>query len=221
MAWLLACIQPPDPSTWTGLPAGDGWPDEAGEPIPAPGGLDAPWLEDVAAYGRDELPSGRADAGSFGVGNGQVFGMIGLDDPVNTLTNAIGPGYDADAGFFGDSAFLLDTEVTDARVQRVRGTAIVRTWEAGDGAELSTTSFAAPDDPVLVRLVTVSATRAGAVRWSIARADDEDPSTDELTQTRGSRRTRLTCETGSLIDDGWEIPFEAGEATIQIGRAHV
>ena len=44
---------------------------------------------------------------SVGLGNGRVFGIVGLDSPWNTLTNAVGPGYQRDGGFFGDSEVLL------------------------------------------------------------------------------------------------------------------
>ncbi len=216
MILLLACApQAPDPATWTPVAAGDTWPDEAGDPIPVPAALAGEdWLADPSSYGRDGLPSGRADAGSFAVGNGRVFGIVGLDDPVNTLTNTIGPGYQADAGFFGDSAFELDGPVTSARVQRPRGAAIARTWEAGDGVTLSVTTFAPPGEDAIVRLVTVDAMRAGTLRWSIARAEGEVPeAADGVVQRRGARSTRLSCDLGAVVDDAWEIRFGEGETT--------
>lgn len=222
LALLVGCgPSAPDATTWTPLEAGEPWPDEAGDTIPVPAALAGEdWLADPSAYGRVGLPSGRADAGSFAVGNGRVFGIVGLDDPVNTLTNAIGPGYQADAGFFGDNAFVLDTPVVEARVQRPRGTAIARTWEAGDGVALSVVAFAPPGEDAIVRLVTVDADRAGTLRWSIARADGEPAEAEDgVVQTRGARRTRLSCDVGAVVDDAWEIVFSPGEETFRCVQA--
>lgn len=218
MLFLVLGCEPvePDITTWTLRPTGEFWANEAGEAIPLPASLAGETaLADVSRYGRVGVPTGRGDAGSFGVGNGIVFGLIGLDDPVNTLTNAIGPGYQADAGFFGDSAFVLDAPVTDAAVQRPRGTAIVRTVESADGVTLHTTSYASPGQSGIVRHLDIVATRSGTVRWAISRGEDELPEFEAgVVQTRGSRRTRLSCDVGELIDDAWVVTFQAGEQSV-------
>ena len=54
---------------------------------------------------------GRPDTGhrgSFGIGNGRVFGFVGLADPLNTLHSLVGPTYDKkDERFFGDYSVHL------------------------------------------------------------------------------------------------------------------
>lgn len=231
---LLACVAPtvgpapPDVATWTALPAlsaDAAWPDEAGEPIPVPEALaGVPGLDDPSAYGRDGLPDGRASAGSFGVGNGVVFGIVGLDDPVNTLTNVSGPGYDTDAGFFGDAWFALEADgvaldVTAARAQRPRGTALARTFEVMGDLSLSVTTAAPPGEAAILRVVTVQNDGPDAsptLVWRLARADDEVLATT-FDQVRGARQMRLSCDEGAYDADAdaWIAPLAlaAGEET--------
>ena len=45
--------------------------------------------------------------GSFGTGNGRVFGFVGLADPLNTLHSLVGPTYERRPNFFGDYAIRL------------------------------------------------------------------------------------------------------------------
>jgi len=45
--------------------------------------------------------------GAFGVGNGHVFGLLGLTDPLNTLHGVVGPTYEKKERFFGDYAVYL------------------------------------------------------------------------------------------------------------------
>lgn len=215
---LLACAAPEvDGEDWSALAAGAGWPDEGGAPIPVPEALtDLEWLGDVSGWGAEGVPAGRATAGSWGVGNGVVFGIIGLDAPWNTVTNAIGPGYQADAGFFGDAALTLAAAgvalpVTYAQVQRPRGTAIVRTLAEGDGVQLLTTDVAPPGAAYLLRHVTVrnmeAAERELTVRWSLARADGEigAEAAGGLLQQRGARWMRLDCPGAILVEDALNL----------------
>jgi hypothetical protein len=145
---------PPDPGLWTHTKVGEVWTDEAGEPIPAPDDLeDLEWLANMSHYGQDGLYEGRHASGTFGVGNGIVFGLLGPDSPWNTLTNGIGPGYQRDAGFFGDSAVVVvdggeEMEVEEERVQRPRGTAVVRTLTRSGDVSWSTTDLAVVAEPV-------------------------------------------------------------------------
>lgn len=54
--------------------------------------------------------AGRPDVGhrgSFGAGNGQVFGFVGLAYPLNTLHSLVGPTYERRPDFFGDWSVRL------------------------------------------------------------------------------------------------------------------
>ncbi|MCK6531200.1 hypothetical protein L6R50_27765 [Myxococcota bacterium] len=200
----------PDPAAWTPTASGAPWPDEAGEPIPLPAslaGLD--WLADVSGYGQDfDVASGdeprRATSGTYGVGNGTVFGILGLDDPGNTLTNAVGPGYQARDGFFGDaSAHLVrggqEVVPTRQQVQRPRRSAVVRTRMADEasGLHLLTTDFAPEGAPWILRWITVlnagpSPAEDLSLRLSLA-GGAPDAAGTMLTQARGDRSMAVGC----------------------------
>jgi len=173
---LLACTAPPDPDTWTPAGGGPTWSEEVGPPLPVPAalaGLD--WLADPSAWGWHGTPDARADRGSLGVGNGLVFALVGLDGG-NTVSNAIGPGYQADAGFFPDTALSLAQHgallpVDDTDVQRPRGTAIVRVRVASGEVDLLTTDVAPPGVPVLAAGV---AALAGLRRRPAASAAEDE-----------------------------------------------
>lgn len=51
-----------------------------------------------------------AHRGAFGIGNGRVFGFVGLVDPVNTLHTLVGPTYEKHSRFFGDYEIVLEAE---------------------------------------------------------------------------------------------------------------
>lgn len=220
LALLILACRPPDPARWTPTRPRDPWPEEAGEPIPLPPELsDQARLLDVSAWGADGLSSGRDSAGSFGLGNGVVFGIIGLDSPWSTLTNAIGPGYQLDAGFFGDSALQLWEDgaplaVEAERAQRPRGLSVARTLAQSGDLALSTTDLAVPGEPIIARHVTVwnqgERARAGlTVRLTLARSEGERLLSDErgLLQRRGGRVMRVVCP-----DADWSLPDEGGLA---------
>lgn len=200
----------PDPSAWTPTAPAAPWPAEAGEPIPVPAslaGLD--WLADVSGYGQDfDLASGaeprRATSGTYGVGNGTVFGILGLDDPGNTLTNAVGPGYQARDGFFGDASARLvrggqEVVPTRQQVQRPRRSAVVRTRMSDEaaGLHLLTTDFAPEGAPWILRWVTVlnagpSPAEDLSLRLSLA-GGAPDAAGTMLTQARGDRSMAVGC----------------------------
>lgn len=207
----------PDPSTWTPTVAGPAW-RSAPQPIPAPpslAGLD--WLEDVSTWSQawgPEQPEvenpGRPASGTFGVGNSRVFGLIGLDDPWNTLTNAIGPGYQRDGGFFGDAGITLETDSPltpiAARVQSTRQAPVVRTeTRYPGGLTLRTTDLAVPDQDVIARHLAVSLDDDAAavdvsVSVDVATAAGEDlDHPDGLLQQRGDRVMLVSCDGSSEL----------------------
>jgi hypothetical protein len=201
----------PDPSDWTPLQPGAGWNDEAGPSIPLPADLAGlAWLQDVSGYGQRGLPEGRARSGSFGVGNGRVFSLLGLDDPWSTFTNAVGPGYDRGEGFFGDLTLRVRLgpeedalSADEEAVQRPRGSAVVRTWARGGGLAWSTTDVAPPGEDLILRHVTLwnegDEALTPTLSLSVARAEDESllPG-DALAQWRGSRLLRVSCPGGRV-----------------------
>lgn len=212
---LLGCRNEP---AWTPRAAAHApWAEEGGEPIPIPDDLAAlEWLGEPSAWGWEGVPGDRTAAGAWGLGNGEVFALAGLDDPVSTLTNAVGPGYQADAGFFGDAGLALwegdaALPVTRAQAQRPRGTSVVRTLAESDGVLLLTTDVAPPGEPWILRHVAVrdigGAARTLTLRWSLARADGEvAPEGDGLLQVRGTRWMRLGCPGAEVDGDTLVVP---------------
>ncbi|MDP2313049.1 MAG: hypothetical protein Q8P41_09110 [Pseudomonadota bacterium] len=190
---LAACVAPPDVATWAPASGFTAWSAESGDPIAVPdalGSLD--WLGEPSAW-RWSNAASRADAGALGVGNGIVFALVGLDGP-NTLSNAIGPGYDADAdaGFYSDTALALARDgvelvATDTRVQRPRGTAVARASIAYGDLTLGTTDVAPPGVASIVRHVTVGNTgTADAAGLTLVGADS--------VEVRGGRTLRASCD---------------------------
>jgi hypothetical protein len=179
---------------------------------------DLTWLADVSHYGYRGGSTGRADAGSFGVGNGQVFGLFGLDTPRNTLTNAIGPDYQRNDGFFGDADLRLVRDGTplsfeEEAVQRPRGAPVVRTWGAAGDLSLTTTDTAPPGASWILRHVTVRnegpSVETLEVQISLARAPGESVVEDArgLRQDRGAKHMLVHCP-------GQEL--SVGQSTLRI-----
>ncbi|MBI5526534.1 MAG: hypothetical protein HY897_09375 [Deltaproteobacteria bacterium] len=112
----------------------------------------------------------RPDArhrGSFGTGNGRVFGFVGLDYPLNTLHSLVGPTYEKkNERFFGDyRIFLRDAGSDDLPdfqeewAARSLSAPVLVTRGVRGGLELDTVDFAAAADGPLgtcfVRLLNV------------------------------------------------------------------
>lgn len=176
-------------------------------------------LGEPVAWGAEGLSDGRASAGSLGLGNGLVFALVGLGEPWSTLSNAVGPGYQASDGFFGDSALGLlqgGVPLSPEReaLQRPRGLSVARTLARAGGLAWSSTDLAVPGEPLIARHLTVwnegeAAAADLVLRLTLARAEGEDERWDEdgLVQRRGERRLRVRCP-----EAGWSIPDEAAEA---------
>lgn len=222
MLLLLACAAPV--SEWTPLSAGASWPDEAGAAWPVPVSLAAlTWLADVSHYGQVGVRDGWADAGTWGIGNGVVFALLGPASPANTLTNLIGPGYQASDGFFGDSALILLQDssalpITDEGVQRPRGSSVVRTWTQSGALSWSTVDFAVPDAAVLGRLVTVrnEGEPADGLRLRLSLEGEHLADGDGLIQTRGAKTLRLSCAGAVAGAEGLEVALPLLDAGAEI-----
>jgi hypothetical protein len=130
-----------------------------------------------------------------------------LDSPWNTLTNLIGPGYQLDGGFFGDSSALLYQAgvllpVLKEQLQRPRKSAIARSALTTDVAMLTTTDFAVSNRDIIVRWLTVTALQASSelsVQLTLARSSEELPEAgdESLIQQRNSHSLELQCSGGS------------------------
>ncbi|MCB9779307.1 MAG: hypothetical protein H6742_12140 [Alphaproteobacteria bacterium] len=214
----------PDPADWTPVVFDGGWPTDDTPAIPVGDALASlDWLADVSHYRLVGVSGSRREGGTLGLGNGRVFGLVGLDSPWNTLTNAVGPGYQRDAGFFGDSAVLLvdadgaEIAWTTEQLERPRGTAMARTLGEGDGLRLVTTDAADPDADVLMRHIVVENVgdqpAAPSVRITLARADDEVPPTAAaaLLQVRGDRALRIACLADAVTTDAGDLELAVGE----------
>ncbi len=85
--------------------------------------------------------------GAYGIGNGKAFAILGLTDPLNTLHGIVGPVYEKDARFFGDTALrpVVNGVVRDfdsESIARPRGTGLVVTRGDIDELTVWTVDFA-------------------------------------------------------------------------------
>ncbi len=150
---------------------------------------DFEWLEDVLATSHTVDPeSRRPERGSYGVGNGLVFGLIGLDRPANTITGMSGPIYQRpDGGFFGD--FAVQSPADSEAVFALRDAPVVRTLRSWGELSLETLDFAPPGRPQIIRhLVLRNRGPDAELDLELALAGVEG-----LAQTRGERSLTITC----------------------------
>ncbi len=123
---VTACNPHAESSTWSDV---DERPD-----------LDHAWfdshdLPELSLYAYSEAGDedrGPSFRGPYGVGNGLVFGLVGLGKPLSTLHGAVGPTYEKSGRFFGDVSLqlIVDGEpVSFDRewIARPRGTGLVVT----------------------------------------------------------------------------------------------
>ena len=158
------------------------WPGEDERPeLDHPFFAEHPALEDLSLYAAHVEGDDRPDAqhrGAFSLGNGRIFSLLGLTDPLNTLHSMVGPVYEKDGFFFSDVAVGLEVDGQEAAfdqewIARVRGTAVVVTRADSATHSLYTVDFAArpagdadldvPPAIVRVMLVTGLAGAAGDV----------------------------------------------------------
>ena len=122
--------------------------------------------------GAGEFP----DYGCFPIGNGRIFGHLGVDSDFSLLRGLTGPGYQTrgDEGEWQvwqegnwpdiplsfkatapkgphEPVFHLSDKWTLQSIEQVRGAAIVRVKQSAEFGELSIIQYAVPELPVLVR----------------------------------------------------------------------
>jgi hypothetical protein len=116
------------------------------------------------------------DYGCFPMGNGRIFGHLGVDSDFSLLRGLTGPGYqtrgdegewqvwqegnwpDIPVSFKAtapkgphEPVFHLGDKWTTQSIEQVRGGAIVRVKQSADFGELSILQYAVPELPVLIR----------------------------------------------------------------------
>lgn len=135
LALLLACHPQTSKDPWRPTTTTTTWSAEGADPIPVPDALASmSWLGQPSTWRWAGTPAdGRERSGSFGLGNGRVFGIVGLDSPHDTITNLVGPGYQVHDGFFPDvrlAVYRDGVEVVpeEERVEMPRGVPVVRYW---------------------------------------------------------------------------------------------
>ncbi len=149
----------------------------AAPPCPAHGAGDMqkalPWLADTSPFVQEfdlatKTPS-LVSRGAFGVGNGKVFALEGLEMPQNTLTNPVGPYYEKteEEQFVSVSASLeIDSKAqafTRSTLSRVAKTSIIISRENTASLELGTITFVPWGGRSIVRIITVRNTSAAIV----------------------------------------------------------
>ncbi|MCB9478533.1 MAG: hypothetical protein H6683_02530 [Deltaproteobacteria bacterium] len=174
------------------------------------------WLEERSLY-RDYAAAGqerkRSNLGDFGMGNGRVFALMGLNMPFNTLTEYTGPFYQDKGGKFGDTPLLLhvgndEIEFGDQWIWRVRKTPMMLTKAVSTDKTLAlhTLDYVPRDFDAIIRVVTVqNLTNAPIADVSITTKpvydDEESPQVvdNHLIQVRGL--DSKTVYIGALDDD--------------------
>ncbi|MCB9728281.1 MAG: hypothetical protein H6744_04875 [Deltaproteobacteria bacterium] len=97
-------LAPPQPELW---PAGPDFDATTGLPAawPALSAHMSTWVTHVAGPVAQRPDTGHR--GGYGTGNGRVFALFGLTDPMNTMHGMTGPTYERGKRFFGDYSVSL------------------------------------------------------------------------------------------------------------------
>ncbi len=150
-------------------PAAAPWPGDDERPaLEHPFFEGQPGLKDLSLYavhvrGSKMRRPDYAHRGTFGIGNGRMFALMGLADPINTLHSTIGPVYYKGPRFFGDMSIRLvqGEEISDFSEEwaaRVRDTAVMVTRADTADTSMYTIDFAprktgAEVSPMIVRFI--------------------------------------------------------------------
>ncbi len=173
------------------------------------------WLADRstwASYVPGNSRPTHAQLGAFGVGNGRVFGMIGLALPLNTIHGMCGPHYSG--GLFCDLS--VGVEVASQSVDfdeewlwKPRRAAAAITKSRCDEVEMYTVDVAPPGVDAIVRVV-------------IVRNPTDQPLADVCIVAR--LRGEVSSQAGRLVQARGGrclVVAAAGEATARDGRLRV
>ncbi len=248
-ATLMACqddpvdVSPdPDPEV-----VHEPWPGEDVRPaLDHPFFDDHPGLGDLSLYathvsGPVEDRPPPQHRGSHAVGNGRVFSLLGLTDPLNTLHSMVGPRYEKEDYFFADVATVLEADGVEAPfveewIARVRGTAVIVTRADTAEHSLYTVDFAPLPDgtdpldvpPAVVRVLLATGIGAGTAALAVrlhpsAEPEDLDGMAVETLPTDGRYRAYLPwgCDlkqdaTGHVIELGDVGPEQSAMAVLVV-----
>ncbi len=127
-----------------------------------------PWLTKRTSFIQQiNLSKGQprlASLGVFGIGNGNVFGLIGLNFPQNMISNIVGPDYEKSENemFFyvwthlaKQNAHGSEIKATYSLLYRVRNAPIVVNVEKYDELSVLSVTFAPPSGNTIYRNITV------------------------------------------------------------------
>lgn len=162
------------------------------------------WFEHVDL---EENPSTYPDRGhlaAFGMGNGRVFTLLGLDIPLNSLSTTIGPYYQDVGGYFADQSIhtLVEGDRLNPKEEwmwRVRGTDIIlsKTLYYESSLELYTCTFIPREEQAILRkliLVNRGSQPLNDVDLELKIVGDALPQGDFLIQERGDKNMAIWGE---------------------------
>lgn len=181
-----------------------------------------PWLLNksrwmlLADTSQSKLP--RSKLGAFSVGNGIVFTLLGLNNPMNTFHGMTGPTYSSP--FFGDEWIEVRTngekiELPQQWIWRARGTDVVVTLEKNGDVALYTVNFAPPGMEALVRIIIVK-NISGKTKKNVQvvcrlYGADGAGKQSELLQSRESRNLSAGFLDGKAYVEGDALIFPVGD----------
>ena len=102
----------------------------------------------------------RTSLGAFGVGNGRVFSLIGLDMPQNRLFNMMGPDYETGGEWLGPVWHTLEHNGEPvvwerSRLFRIPRTGVIVCMETSEDLGLITVTYAPPGQNSIYRMIGV------------------------------------------------------------------
>lgn len=127
-----------------------------------------PWLEDAAPFIQvtdlEKSRPGLTALGAFGVGNGHVFALTGLELPQNKLTNLVGPVYEKGeeqqfypvwTELWRGAATPAIVDLPKGRLYRVKRTSIIVSEEKSADLEMKTITYAPPGANSILRIFSI------------------------------------------------------------------
>lgn len=159
----------------------------------------------------------RSKLGAYGIGNGKVFTLLGLNFPLNTFHNLTGPYYVFP--FFGDQWIELKIsektlELPEQFIYQVRDASIVVTKEKGENLELYTVNFAPVSLEAILRIIIVrncSNEPVNDLKIVCKIFGEKEVKNREIIQKRDTRMLSL----GTLSENSY---IENGELIIYLGN---
>ncbi|HVY61069.1 MAG TPA: hypothetical protein VHF22_05415 [Planctomycetota bacterium] len=182
------------------------------------------WLLDRSTW-QNYLTQGnqpdRGAMGVFGLGNGRVFGMVGMSYPMNTIHGMCGPRYSG--GYFGDVAVGLELYprkiVFDEEwLWKARRSATAITKARSSELELYTVDFAPPGVEAICRVIIAKNPTAHVQTSVNAWVNVVGTTTAEtpyrLVQDHGARRLTVGATgapLGASVDASGQLKIQFGD----------